>query len=203
MSVANLKSHITEPEYLAAELANDTKHEFIDGEVYAMAGASGNHERITKNLIIKFGTHLADSPCEPFGSDMKVKIGSRYFYPDVLVDCNFDENDPYFATEPVIIIEVLSEHTHQNDRTVKRLSYINIPTLVEYVLIEQDFVDIEVMRKKDDWKSTHYFLGDNIHFESIDLTLSVEEIYHRVHNDNMIAFLKQKWVFPDNAMEPP
>lgn len=80
--MARLNSPISETEYLAAELTNDNKHEFIDGEVYAMAGASANHERITKNLARKFGNHLENSPCEPFGSDMKVKIGAKYFYPD-------------------------------------------------------------------------------------------------------------------------
>lgn len=67
-----------------------------------------------------------------------------------------------------------------------------MPSVLEYVLIEQDFVDVEVMRKSDDWKSTHYFLGDKVHFESIDLTLTVEAIYNRVHNDNMLDFLKNK-----------
>lgn len=192
MSIANQAVMVTEDEYLAGEKVSDVKHEFVDGQVYAMSGASANHERITKNIARKFGNHLENSPCEPFGPDMKVKVGSKYFYPDVLVDCDFDENEPYFATSPTIIVEVLSESTHQIDRTVKRLAYLNIPTLVEYVLIEQDFVDIEVMRKSDQWKSTHYFLGDEVHFESIDLTLCVEEIYHRVRNNNMDEYLANK-----------
>ena len=183
---------LTETEYLEGELVSEVKHEFIDGQVFAMAGASGNHERISNNILRKFGNHLEQSPCEPFGSDMKVKVGSNYFYPDALVDCQFDESQPYFTTTPTIIVEVLSGSTQQTDRTTKRVSYINLPSLIEYVLIEQDFVDIEVMRKSDDWKSTHYFLGDSIHFESIDLTLTVEEIYHRVHNETMLAFLADK-----------
>ena len=183
---------LSESDYLEGELISDIKHEFIDGQVFAMADASGNHERISNNILRKFGNHLENEPCEPFGSDMKVKVGTNYFYPDVLVDCHFDESQPYFATSPVIIVEVLSNSTHQTDRTTKRLSYINLPSLIEYVLIEQDFVDVEVMRKNDNWKSTHYFLGDTIHFESIDLSLSVEAIYHRVHNDNMRVFLQNK-----------
>ena len=144
----------------------------------------------------KFGNHLENSPCEPFSSLSvtrgKVKVGSNFFYPDALVDCNFDESKPYFTTTPIVIVEVLSNSTQQTDRTTKRLSYINIPTLVEYVLIEQDFVDIEVMRKSDNWKSSHYFLGDKVHFDSIDLTLTVEEIYHRIHNDNMHEYLEKQ-----------
>lgn len=192
MSTAKQATFVTEDEYLGGERISEVKHEYVDGQVYAMSGASANHERIAKNIARKFGNHLENATCETFGSDMKVQTGSKYFYPDALVDCNFDESEPYYSTSPVIIVEVLSESTQQNDRTIKRLAYINIPSLEEYVLIEQDFVDIEVMRKSDDWKSTHYFLGDKVHFQSIDLTLTVEEIYHRVQNDNMTAYLANK-----------
>ena len=81
---------------------------------------------------------------------------------------------------------MLSKSTHQKDRTTNRFAYLNIPTPQEYVLIEQDFVDIEVIRRKDDWSSKHYFSGDKITFESIDLTLEVKDIYARVNNSNMI-----------------
>jgi len=67
-----------------------------------------------------------------------------------------------------------------------------LPSLLEYVLVEQDFVDIEVLRKNDDWKSKHYFLGDKVNFESIDLTIAVEEIYHRVKNQDMLELLSNK-----------
>jgi Uma2 family endonuclease len=72
------------------------------------------------------------------------------------------------------------------------MEYINIPSLQEYVIIEQDFVDLAVFRRSDDWRHTSYFLGDEIHFESIDLTLSVEEIYHRVQNEDMVTFMENK-----------
>jgi Uma2 family endonuclease len=81
---------ITEEDYLQGELTSDVKHELIDGCVYAMAGASANHERIAGNVYRKFGNHLEGSSCEPFGSDMKVKVGANFFYPDVTVDCDFD-----------------------------------------------------------------------------------------------------------------
>ncbi len=157
-----------------------------------MAGASANHERIAGNIYRKFGNHLDGSTCEPFGSDMKVKVGSNYFYPDVIVDCHFDESQPYYTESPVIIIEVLSKATRKTDETVKLLSYINIPSLQEYVLVEQDYVDIQVIRRSEAWLPRHYFLGDEITFESICLTLPVEEIYYRVHNEDMIEFLSGK-----------
>jgi Uma2 family endonuclease len=123
---------------------------------------------------------------------MKVKVGSRFFYPDVLVDCHFDESKPYYTESPVIIVEVLSKSTRRMDETTKLMSYINIPSLQEYVLIEQDFVDIEVVRRSEGWQPRHYFLGDQVHFEAINLTLSVEEIYSRVKNEDMLEFLVQK-----------
>jgi Uma2 family endonuclease len=121
---------------------------------------------------------------------MKVKVASNFFYPDVIVDCDFDESEPYFTDSPTIIVEVLSQSTSKKDRTTKRFSYLNLPSLQEYVLIEQDFVDIEVVRRKDEWSSKHYFLGDDVTFESIDLRLPVAEICHRVNNDDMTEFLK-------------
>jgi Uma2 family endonuclease len=192
VSTAKVKPHLSEAEYLAGERISDVKHEFIDGQTYAMSGASMNHGRICGNVFGEFRTHLMNSECEPVAADMQVNVGSSYFYPDVLVDCQFDESAPYSTKKPVIIVEVLSKSTRRTDQTTKRLRYINFPSLVEYVLIEQDFVDIEVMRKSDGWRSTRYYLGDEVTFESIDLTLSVEQIYHRVHNDDMLAFNAQK-----------
>ena len=92
----------------------------------------------------------------------------------------------------VILVEVLSRSTRKTDKNDKFLEYINIPTLQEYVLIEQDFVDIEIFRKKDNWFPKHYFLGDEVTFKSIELTLTVEEVYHRVNNEDMIEFLNKK-----------
>ncbi|MFT4928128.1 MAG: Uma2 family endonuclease [Phenylobacterium sp.] len=191
MSIAKLKTMISEDEYLAGERISEVKHELIDGEVYAMSGGSANHDRIAGNLYSEFRHHLKGAECEPFGSDMMVKAGANFYYPDVSVDCDFDESESNLSTTPVIIVEVLSQSTRRIDQTSKRLSYINIPGLLEYVLIEQDFVQIEVARKRDDWRPSHYFLGDEITFEAIDLTLSVEEVYYRVHNEQMITFLNQ------------
>jgi Uma2 family endonuclease len=183
---------ISVEDYLTGELNSDIKHELIDGYVYAMAGASANHERISVNVLSEFSNHLKSSPCEPFGSDMKLRINFNFFYPDVMVDCHFDNSEPYFTQTPIIIVEVLSKSTRKKDTTLKLLSYINIPSLKEYVLIEQDFVDIQVFRRSEGWIPSHYFLGDEITFESIGLTLSVEDIYHRVQNDDMVEFLANK-----------
>jgi Uma2 family endonuclease len=183
---------ISVEDYLTGELSSDIKHELIDGCVYAMAGASANHERISGNVYRKFGNHLENMPCEPFGSDMKLRINSNFFYPDVMVDCRFDNSEPYFTQTPIIIVEVLSRSTRKKDTTLKLLSYINISSLQEYVMIEQDFVDVQVFRRSEGWLARHYFLGDEVTFESIGLTLPVEDIYHRVQNDDMVEFLANK-----------
>ncbi len=192
MSVANKDNSVTPENYLKGELESKIKHELIDGQVYAMAGASANHERIAGNVARKMGNHLEGSPCEPFGSDMKVRAHNNFYYPDVLVDCNFNESEPYYTDTPVIIVEVISRSTRKMDEKTKLIEYINIPTLKEYVLIEQDVADVTVYRRSDDWRSTHYFLGEQIHFESIDFTIAVEDIYLRVQNEDVAAYLLER-----------
>lgn len=181
---------MSEQDYLDGELLSDIKHEYIDGEVYAIAGAHRNHVLLADTITRKFGNHLENKPCQPYSSDMKVKIGSKYFYPDVIVDCT--DFDGYYTQHPTIIVEVLSKSTRQHDKTFKRQAYTQIPSLQEYVLVEQDFVEIEVLRRSQGWQTSAYYLGDQIYFESIDFTISVEDIYQRVNNSDMQEWLQQK-----------
>jgi Uma2 family endonuclease len=187
-----IKHEITEAEYLEGELYSDVKHELIDGEVYAMAGASKNHERIAINISRILGNFLVRSPCEPFSTEVKVKVGRNFFYPDAMVVCNDQTNNDYYVESPTILAEVLSKSTRRNDETIKRMAYQSILTLQEYLLIEQDFVDIEVCRRNEGWLPNHYFLGDQFTLESIGLSLSVEEIYHRVKNDDVMTYLQEQ-----------
>ena len=179
---------ISEAEYLAGEKIAEIKHEYIDGEVFAMAGASASHNRISLNVARKFGNHLEGKPCQPYISDMKVKVGTKYFYPDVLVDCSGLNDDSHVTQSPTLIVEVLSKSTRRTDETIKRIAYTQINTLLEYVLIEQDFVDIEVIRRRNGWQSEHFYLGDSVTFEAIGLTLMVEEIYDRVNNPELVEW---------------
>jgi len=192
MSTVTQTHSIGTEEYLLGELTSEVKHELIDGQAYAMAGAHANHDRISGNIYAEFRQHLKKLPCEPFGSDMKVKAGLNFFYPDVSIDCNDENSQSYFIENPIIIVEVLSKSTRKTDQTIKRRAYLNLPSLQEYVLVAQDFVDVEVVRKSEGWQSSHYYLGDEVTFESIELTLSVEDIYHRVQNEDMLEFLAQK-----------
>lgn len=188
---------LSEEEYLHSEKTSTVKREYIDGQIYAMVGATHNHNFISGNVYRKFGNHLEGSPCAPFMSDTKVRMGKDYVYPDILVDCNIISGGDDFSASPVIIVEVLSKSTRKTDVTTKLLRYINIESLQEYVLIEQDFVSVQVLRRSNHWLSEYYFLGDAVTFKSIDLTLTVEEIYERVDNADMREFRKQNEVLSD------
>jgi len=183
---------VSEQEYLENEKVCDVKHEYFNGEIFAMSGASKNHQRLTGNVFAEFRQHLKGTLCEAFSSDIKVRAdkGKKYFYPDVLVVCQNDDENEYYTESPRIIVEVLSNSTRKFDKNLKRQIYQNIPSLEEYVLIEQDRVEIEVCRKSANWQPTYYFIDDDITFESIGLTLPVLELYQRVDNQEMRDFLK-------------
>lgn len=194
MGLAAVKTtYLSEQDYLEAEKVSDVKHEYFDGEIFAMSGAKANHQRVMGNVFAELRQHLKGTPCEAFSSDMKVRAdkGDKYFYPDVVVSCN-QNGDSDFTESPRLIVEVLSNPTRKFDKDLKRKIYQTIPTLEEYVLIEQDHVEIEISRKSADWHSSYYFLGDDVTFESIGLTLPVLEIYARVENKELQEFLAKQ-----------
>ena len=209
MSLKQANHPITEHDYLQGELVAKTKHEFIDGDVYAMAGASEYHNLLSGNIFAELKNQLKYTPCRTFIADMKVKVANDFFYPDVMVVCQQDNamegvytasqsgtgevNDfDYYKQSPVIIVEVLSKLTRKFDKTAKRLKYQSIPTLEAYVLIEQTIGEIEVFRRKEYWQSSYYYLGDAITFESLGITVLVEDIYYQVNNEDVLAFLQEK-----------
>lgn len=177
-------------DYLHSEMRRDTKHEYLEGQIYAMAGASKNHQLIISNLIAVFVQHLKGTPCDTYASDMKVRVSDlAFFYPDVVVACQDDQADDYYISQPAIIVEVLSKSTRRMDETTKLRLYQTLPSLQEYVMIEQDIVDVEVCRRSGGWVSEHYFMGDEVTFTAIDLTVAVADIYARVANEDVQAFL--------------
>ncbi len=192
MNLKYANNKISEEEYLQSELVAEIKHELFDGEVYAMAGASENHNLLSLNMASELRNKLKGTPCKTFMSDMKVKVGNDFFYPDVMVVCQQDDEFEYYKQAPVIIIEVLSKSTRRFDQTAKRLRCQKISTLGEYVLIEQTIGEIQVFRKKDHWQSFYYYLGDAITFYSLGVTVLVEDIYYQVNNDDVLAFLQEK-----------
>ncbi|XID75180.1 Uma2 family endonuclease [Alkanindiges sp. WGS2144] len=190
MSIA-YKYHMSEQDYLSSELTSPVKREFIAGEVFAMVGASSAHNLITGNMYAALHQHLRGKPCRPYTNDMKVRIAGDYYYPDVLVDCSELADDDYATHTPILIIEVLSQSTKIYDKTFKRERYQQIPTLQEYVMIEQETAVVEVLRRMDSWQPHYYGLGERFRLESIGLEMSVEEVYERINNEDMRAWRAQ------------
>jgi Uma2 family endonuclease len=194
VAVAEKFDYLSVEDYLAGEEISDIKYEYVEGQVYAMAGAKINHNKIVRNVSSLLWNHLRHQPCEPLSGDMLVKtLGKRFRYPDVVVVCDDDPSEDERVREsPILIIEVLSKSTRKKDKGEKRLEYLAIPSLLEYVLIEQDFAEVEVQRRSASWQSSYYFLGDEVVLESVNATLPVDAIYERVKNEDMLAWLEQQ-----------
>ena len=111
---------MSEQAYLDSEPYAELRREYIDGAVYAMAGAHSNHNRISGNLFRKIGNHLEAGSCEVFQSDMRVKVAANYFYPDLVVDCQHQAG--YVSEAPVVIVEVISKSTRQHSTSTKSCS---------------------------------------------------------------------------------
>ncbi len=168
-------------EYLAGEQLSEIKHELIYGVVYAMSGVSIYHECLFRNLYLRIGHHLRDSPCTLYSSDMKLRVDDHFFYPDLIVTCEDRDQHDYYRDSPVIIVEILSPTTHRHDRTTKREHYVTIPTLLNYVLVEQDRTEVIVLQRHTGWRTDRYGPEDQVRLGGIALTLPVADIYHRVH----------------------
>jgi Uma2 family endonuclease len=158
----------------------------VDGEIYAMAGGSKNHNRIAADLCTLLNTKLAEGNCEAFLADVLLQVRSTlFYYPDVYVVCNSAEDeDEYIAHDPVLVAEVLSPTTKRIDRREKLAEYKQLPSLRDCLLIHQDRVGIELYSRTTDsaeWEERIYTnLQDELSFASIGVTIKVEEIYRRV-----------------------
>ena len=179
--------HISVIDYLAGERLSTQKYEYVAGQVYAMAGAKLNHNLITSNFSALLWLSLRGQPCFPVSSDLLIKTAhDRFRYPDVVVVCNDDPSqDDYVRERPILIVEVISESTRRTDKTDKRLEYIALPSLLEYVLVEQDIAEVTVYRRSASWQPSYYYLGEEVLLESIDAALRVEDIYERVENRDL------------------
>ena len=165
--------------YLAYEFESECRHELVDGYLYAMTGASDRHEEIAANLLAALHRHLRPGNCRVYGANLKVRVGDDFFYPDLFVRCAQERGDPYFKTDPVLIIEVLSPNTQRHDRGDKRLAYQSLPSLQEYILAAQDSPRIEVLSRTAAGRETRVFasLDASLELSSIGLNLPLSEIY--------------------------
>src|SRR6266496_3484052 len=157
-AISKAADWISPEEYLDGERSADVRHEYADGRLYAMAGASADHNRIAGNLFAEIRDRLRGRRCEPFINDMKVKIppafAEVFYYPDVLAACDPSDNEKYYRERPSVIFEVLSPETERTDRREKAIAYRQIPTLGAYVLGEQDRIAATVLHRADPgWRS--------------------------------------------------
>ncbi|OWY67594.1 hypothetical protein B7486_30860 [cyanobacterium TDX16] len=171
------QSHLTADEYLQLEDASNIKHEYIDGQVYAMAGASDSHVTVALNLATLLRSHVRGSACRVFIADMKARIESlnRFYYPDVMVTCDpHDRETSTYKCFPSLIVEVLSDSTEAFDRGDKFVDYQELESLREYVLINTKRQRVECFRRNEQglWVLQSYtpqqttFRLDSIDFES-------------------------------------
>lgn len=189
MSAKPKKKYISSEDYLALERESLEKHEYFDGEIFAMAGTSEEHANISSNINISLGIQLKKRPCKSYQSDLRVHIPATglYTYPDVMVVCGKAEllEDAFLDTvlNPVLIIEVLSPSTADYDKGTKFDHYRTIESLQEYILVWQDKKRVARYTKQENesWVLRD-FIGDDaeIALSSIDCQITMEDIYDKV-----------------------
>ena len=180
----------TPDEYLQREDSADYRSEYFNGEIFAMAGASANHDRIAGNVYAFLNNAFENRACEVFSSDMKVKVFVKgvhfYTYPDVSAipgPTAFDGSRTDTITNPRVIVEVLSPSTRRYDRKDKFALYQGVASLEEYVLIDQNEVYVELRQrlKPKEWRT---FIFDNLDttldLQSLGVSLSLRRIYSKV-----------------------
>lgn len=181
---AQTKTTMTHAEYLAREATSDVKHEFIAGEVFAMAGGTVEHGATASAMITALSNALTGRPCRVLNSDVRVRVTSTAssFYPDVSVVCGTLEtapDDPHAVTNPVLLVEVLSNSTEADDRGAKAAHYRRLDSLREYVLVSQTERRVEVQRRNERgvWELHFFGPGEHVELTSLGARVSVDALY--------------------------
>jgi Uma2 family endonuclease len=184
---SNPVSKLTEEQYLAIERAAEFKSEFVDGEMFAMAGTSNAHGIIQGNLFVELHVALRGTACRPFGSDSRVRVSGRaYVYPDVTVVCSKQQTTGErrdILIDPVAIFKVLSPSTEKYDRTVKSRLYRTIDSLKDYVLVSQEEIYIEQLTRQPNgvWTFRDYQGPDaELKIDSIGVAIPLRRIYDQL-----------------------
>jgi len=173
-------------DYLAGELLSEIRHEYVDGEVFAMSGTSKNHNRIAGNTFYRFRSLTRGTGCGVYMSDVKVRIeaGNRFYYPDVVVSCAPSDGEAYFERNPCLLVEVLSPSTEATDRREKWLAYRGLASLRYYLLISAQEPQVEAYCRQPSGGWVHLTLSEDeplaIDCEGLRLTLSLQDIYEDV-----------------------
>jgi Uma2 family endonuclease len=182
------KAFYTPEEYLALERSCETKHEYYNGEIFAMGGASKQHVLIVTNLVVELGSKLKEGPCTVYSADLRVQVAltGLYTYPDVIALCDeprFSDEQQDTLLNPALIIEVLSESTKDYDRGGKFEQYRTIESFVEYLLIAQDRPHVEhhTRQPSGTWilQETNS-LEDTIQLKSVPCSLRIADIYAKI-----------------------
>ncbi|MEZ5450668.1 MAG: Uma2 family endonuclease [Thiolinea sp.] len=187
MGQALAKTGISFADYLHGERDVEQRSEYCAGEIYAMAGASETHNTIAGDFYARINLHLPDD-CRVWQSDMKVIGQTRdhqpfSYYPDIMAACGENDVDPYYRTNPLLIIEVLSGSTRRTDLHEKLENYKQIASLLEYVVVEQDMPWIRLYRRRSHWQLETLGADETLLLESIGLELPVVDIYRRVRRE--------------------
>ncbi|HBJ85822.1 MAG TPA: hypothetical protein DDZ88_18495 [Verrucomicrobiales bacterium] len=174
----------TVQDYLEAEKTSEVRHEFVAGDLYAMAGASEDHNFISLNIAAAIRNHLRGKPCKVFIHDMKVHVFANltlFYYPDVMVVCDPEDTERYYKTRPRIIVEVVSSSTLNTDTREKLITFIQLPSLEEYVLVEQDSMTVTVHHRSKNWLPDVLTGADAVlELSSIGFSLPLREVYEGV-----------------------
>ncbi len=185
--------YLSPDDYLDLESSSDSKHEYIDGQIYAMAGTGGIHNIISGNFYIALRSSLQGSACRVYFADLKVKLqqGRRFYYPDLLVTCD-DQDQPSqaFVDFPKLIIEVLSESTEGFDRGKKFHDYRTIPSLETYILVNSQEYIVECFQRTSQgfWLlKTYEGLAAIATIESLDLDIPLADIYASLELPESVA----------------
>jgi len=182
------KRHFTVAEYLEMEKTSQEKHEYFQGEIFSMAGASTNHNEIFSNLFLEIGGKLKGKQCRPYGSDLRTHIVANglFTYPDISIYCNGlsqSNIDAESFVEPTVIIEILSPSTKDYDRGHKFDLYKDIPTLKEYILIDSEAILVEVfyLTGNSNWELIEYKeISNSLKFATMGFEIALSDIYNHV-----------------------
>ncbi|WP_445599404.1 Uma2 family endonuclease [Azospirillum sp. A39] len=179
MPDAQRKPWIPPEDYLALERAAHVRHEYVDGEIFAMVGASRRHATLVGNVFSAVRPAAKERGCEAYVSDVKVRVAAAnaYYYPDVVVTCETSDADEYVVHAPAVIIEVLSPTTESVDRREKRANYQTLPSLREYLLVAQDERRVDLYRREGDGWSREVVTDGEIQLASLGLTLALDTVY--------------------------
>lgn len=173
------KLWISPQDYLAAEKTAEVRHEYVDGEIFAMVGASRRHAGIVGNLFVALRQAARARGCSAYANDVKVRIeaANAYYYPDLVTTCHPGDDDPYVVQAPTLVVEVLSDSTEAVDRREKRVNYQTIPSLREIVLVSQNERRVEIYRRDGAHWVADIVTEGSLTLTSLDLTLSLETVY--------------------------